>query len=1055
MLVGLIFSSFFIFQIVAIPTIQNRGGQEAAVVLSGSTKNIYKLSKSKDFSGVYNFNYLFNENIRERDGQKNFDAEIVPFKDAKGYAILTKEEGIDKSFGAIRDFWNYPVKTNVYQKLAQGIASKSRELSSRGGGTLRSLDQDPVNPGIYNCRANTSVTGYFKAYFEEVALANGEGYDDPSFGQARREEACQVLQDISELIKLDETNVTPDILFTANINLPSGVLAAASSYVGYYQTNPDNGSLHKHILTQVDPTPTQGVFDAFVMTNFDGVPWDVDSTLSPSTYDFYTTLYHEVLHTLGFTGTLPSVINQTGVEVKHNTFDFFSYKHSNLQNSFIDQISNILNVAIGAPSSWFTTNEVVYRGIKNYLNATPDGTRPVYSPSSWQQGSSLSHFDMSRSGGQVYVMNQSLPTNTSRTINDHEKEVLCHAGYQVDGMSNCELETPVAQNDLFSSEYSVCVDFSLNDYSLSGGNLTVHDFDIIESQLGDQVVFNSAPWCAGGTLGSFTNAKSFWFYPGTPTGPREYKYQILDSVSNRISFPAYIKNSQTGDTCINTDPDDFICNGDFELGELPLPSSIYYGQMAFFCPSNILPWCPLNGSVDIYERALSFLNPWVGIGPDTYSGAPNNRYLGGACQYNGQIFIGSLGVCENAFAKTKTTLVPGNYSLSFRSILANNAPTSFNNPNLKLYITDTEPSLNIYTPYVLLPQDLSFQMPLNMDVVPVDASDWQQYFLNISIPNNGIDYKYVLFDFSYTSMINWNGYGTIGTYYIDDVHLEAQNFSTISGNVYHDLNQNGIKDANEQGLDGVDVSVYTQGQTTPLQTVQSESLPNDGLYTFSNLPNGSYYVVVSDESLYAGLTEPAVNAGLLVNHDYVYSLTVNGGQVVPGNDFGIILNGDPSPEYVNIHVKKSFFDSTLSIIDRSITWNIEVTNFGPDVATNINISDVLPSGLTYVGHTTPVPNTYNSTTGNWNIPSLGVNQSTLIKIKVKVPLTACGTKTNVASLTSVDQIDTISSNNQSISSLKLKQCDIIFEPNDPDPKASGTIPNPSDTGSTPVDKTRN
>jgi len=111
------------------------------------------------------------------------------------------------------------------------------------------IDQDPNDPAIYNCRRDTTVTGYFKAYFEDVRINNGQGFDHPTLGAERRRVACQVLQDVGELIKLDESNTTPNILFFSNPNLPVNALAFASTFFFEEIYRPlDNGSLHWHII---------------------------------------------------------------------------------------------------------------------------------------------------------------------------------------------------------------------------------------------------------------------------------------------------------------------------------------------------------------------------------------------------------------------------------------------------------------------------------------------------------------------------------------------------------------------------------------------------------------------------------------------------------------------------------------------------------------------------------------------------------------------------------------------------------------------------------------
>lgn len=1000
---------------------------QASLVKQTQTK--YNISYSKEFPGTFNFNYAY-EKLDSKSKEAFFDLPIIPFDDE----IARKELGDPNAdFGPIRDAWNYPVKENAFMK--KEASKKQSFLDSLKTNKAIAYDEDTANPGVYNCRANTSVTGYFKAYFEDVALDTNLGFDDPTYGEGRREEACQVLEDMSELLMMDTTTVTPDILFMrGDQSLPPGALAGASSYLGYYSVNPDNGALHKHIISRQDLNPGQGSFDAFIITNWNGVNWSVDSTLSSNTYDFYTVMWHEMMHALGFRGLLPAVIPETGVGHRHGTFDYHTYKDESLQNRFITTVTNLLNVPVGAPSPWFVTNQVVYRGVKNILNATPDGIRPVYSPLGWQQGSSLSHFDMNRASEETYVMHPSIGTNTEREIHEHEKEVLCHLGYMVEGVEGCEVPTPFAGNDLFDTNYpATCVDFILNDYSFSGGAISVKSFDILNSQPGDQIVFRTDIGCGGLVTQNFLNAKSF-YYNSSGQGERLIKYTVKDSISSRVSMPAYILNSGA-ELCQNTTPENFICNGDFELGELQNPSNVFYGQVTWICPSNIYPWCNFDPSVDIYDRALNFINPWTGgtVNPDTHNGFPNNRYLGGICTSGeGVSSYGDIASCENAFVKTKTTLLPGNHSLSFMAIASH--LTAGNNPKVKIYVTNTEPPQTDGS-YSQLPQDLVFESDLNSSSVPATQSDWDQYFININIPNNGVNYRYLIFEFSYETSTGMPPYSNVGRYYLDDVRLEATSNSSLSGRVYHDLNQNGSQQAvSEPGLSGVQVGLFQSGNNTPIQTTTTEDLPNLGKYEFTNLPDGTYYTALISENIYPQITQPGVSTDPFTVYNHMNMANVSGGQTVQNLNFGIVLGGYEPPVNTNgkvdIKVTKELVDSSLSLFDRYITWRIDVKNIGDSLATNIQVKETIPSGLVYHTHQTPNINDYNENVHMLYIPSLNPNQQTHLFITMKVPNSPkiCGTRTNTALLHALDQLDSNQNNNEGSATIRLQKCKIIANP---------------------------
>lgn len=987
----------------------------------GRPSSVYNISVSKDSPGTFKFNYKFDTSrLSSNKDEAYFDIPIAPFNEEMAKKELG-EEGRFIDFGYVRDVWGYPVKENAYHSL-KNVKAKEISQNKKSEGDAKNLD--PGNsPGVYNCRANTSITGYFKAYFEDVALGTGVGYDDPTFGAGRRAEACQVLQDISELIMLDQTSVTPDILFMANSPVPPGALAAATAFFGYYQTNPDNGSLHKHIISQQDPTPNPGYFDALILTGFNGISWDVDSTLNPLTYDFYTVLYHEVMHALGFRGLLPATISQTNVSHQHGTFDYYSHEDSSLLNSFINHLDGLLQVPVGAPSPWFITNEVVYQGIKNILGANPDDVVPVYSPSSWEQGSSLSHFDMARSPGDIFVMHPSIGTNTTRSIHEDEKDVLCHMGYRVSGLAGCEGLSPFAQNDFYNLDTtSYCLTPLNNDLAFVGGPLTLYSFVPVTIDAGDTYSFYQNVFCGGSPSSSPINAKSVLLNTSNVQTPRVFKYKVVNNTTNRTSQSAMITIS----SCSN-DPDEYICNGDFEIG---VYSNTLLGQLPQSCPNPALPfWCVFSQTPDLYSRDFGFVMPWNSYAGvlDTYDPLVSDRYIGEWSNYT-PVNIGDEIFGEAMFTQTKEVLDPGIYELTWYSVVHQNINNNTSN-DMRVYISDTQPQLNSYPydPYSINPNDIYVTTSLSdTNLIPNDSSQWNQYVVNFEVPNNGVQYKYVIFEPVWVAGASLPGINSIN--YFDGVSLKKVNFvnpgtNTISGYVYQDQNMNSQLDGVDQPLDGVLVGLFDAVNQTLLQTITTQNIPDIGKYEFINIPDGNYYVAIIDESVYLNITEPTINPNMLPSNEYVYDLNVSGGQVLE-NNFGVTLNYI-QPVDVNLNLSKGLIDSTLSLFDREITWRIKIINDGPNDATNIILRDTIPFGLFYNSHSSPIQGvTFNSLTGDIYIPGITSGENISIDITTTVPnrRSVCGIKENIVELISLSQIDSTSFDNIAAAEIELRPC---------------------------------
>src|SRR5690606_38995591 len=83
-------------------------------------------------------------------------------------------------------------------------------------------------------------------------------------------------------------------------------------------------------------------------------------------------------------------------------------------------------------------------------------------------------------------------------------------------------------------------------------------------------------------------------------------------------------------------------------------------------------------------------------------------------------------------------------------------------------------------------------------------------------------------------------------------------------------------------------------------------------------------------------------------------------------------------------------------VDDNVTFTIDVTNNGPDDATGVTVTDVLPTGYDFVSST---QGTYNAGTRTitWNIGNLAASASTSFDIVAKV--LASGTYNNTASVT--------------------------------------------------------
>ena len=123
-----------------------------------------------------------------------------------------------------------------------------------------------------------------------------------------------------------------------------------------------------------------------------------------------------------------------------------------------------------------------------------------------------------------------------------------------------------------------------------------------------------------------------------------------------------------------------------------------------------------------------------------------------------------------------------------------------------------------------------------------------------------------------------------------------------------------------------------------------------------------------------------------------------------GND---VTDSDPSAvtveEMADLSLTK-IVDNNTPLFGSNVTFTIVVTNSGPNDATNVSVSDVLPSGFTYVS---AVPDAnYDELTGIWSIGTIQAptdpNTATLT---ITATVNISGNYVNAAEVITSDQFD--------------------------------------------------
>ena len=154
---------------------------------------------------------------------------------------------------------------------------------------------------------------------------------------------------------------------------------------------------------------------------------------------------------------------------------------------------------------------------------------------------------------------------------------------------------------------------------------------------------------------------------------------------------------------------------------------------------------------------------------------------------------------------------------------------------------------------------------------------------------------------------------------IDNVQFsQVAQPAKISGNVFNDLNKDGIKTTGESGLSGWTVFLDANNDGTLQSTEKHVTTDSSGNYSFS-VAAGSYHVA---EVLQFGWQHTAPTAS--------YALTVTPGQTVSGKTFGNVHITDP---YISVGNYTASANSTATI-------KLNVSDFG-----NVTAQDI--EGMTF------------------------------------------------------------------------------------------------------------
>ncbi len=284
----------------------------------------------------------------------------------------------------------------------------------------------------------------------------------------------------------------------------------------------------------------------------------------------------------------------------------------------------------------------------------------------------------------------------------------------------------------------------------------------------------------------------------------------------------------------------------------------------------------------------------------------------------------------------------------------------------------------------------------------------------------------------YNNVLNSNYLGEVnaqltnlepGKYYVTAKHAEDTYYKAISNTtsfvVKPKIDSMILKSTISETYNYKDVVVWTLNITN--------NGPNNatGVVVRDILPEGLIYIT-DDSGRYNNLTGIIELGDLKVGQSILINIVTEVNRTGNITNFANVTSNEHDTDETNnvdnesifvksatdLVIEKSVSNSTPNYAD-SIYWRIVVKNNGPDAATGVEVTDLLPSSLIYESN----DRNYNPHTGVWNIGNLNAGSQITLNIKCKV--NATGVIRNTASVKG-NEYDYDMSNNEDSSSIRVK-----------------------------------
>lgn len=213
------------------------------------------------------------------------------------------------------------------------------------------------------------------------------------------------------------------------------------------------------------------------------------------------------------------------------------------------------------------------------------------------------------------------------------------------------------------------------------------------------------------------------------------------------------------------------------------------------------------------------------------------------------------------------------------------------------------------------------------------------------------------------------------------MYIPTPQVASIGDFVWYDSDKDGIQDVSEPGISGITVKLYTCNNILESSTTTNAN----GFYLFENIAVGDYYVKFILPENFAFTVADAggddtkdSDANSTTGKTICYTLTAGSSNLTV--DVG--MYEVPQIQQANLSLVKTVNKNNPQP-DENLTYTITLHNDGPNSATNVVVSDLLPNSVEYIS-VVPSQGTYDHTTGLWTVGTINANQNLTLTIEVKV-----------------------------------------------------------------------